>query len=137
MLQFALPQGLGDDAINLPPRGKRGIGHHTHQPGTATAIDHAQATQANGSTGGGGECRMRRVAPRRGATKYANRLHRPQPRLGTMTVASPSITGLPATVQVVLRVTRFLAGSRAVISTVAVTVSPILTGARNLRFCDR
>ena len=54
-----------------------------------------------------------------------------------MTVASPSITGLPSTVQTVFSVTRFLASSSAVMVTVAVTVSPIFTGARNYKFCAR
>ncbi len=52
---------------------------------------------------------------------------------GTWTCASPSITTLPATAHVVLRVARRFAGSSAVTSTVAVTVSPIFTGPRKRR----
>ena len=58
-------------------------------------------------------------------------------RLRGSTVASPSMTTLPATVQVVRRVARFLAGSSARTSAVAVTVSPMRTGRRKLRVCAR
>ena len=60
-----------------------------------------------------------------------------QPRAGGRTTASPSITVLPATVQVVFRVACFLAGSMAMTSQVAITVSPILTGRRKRSVCAR
>ncbi len=60
----------------------------------------------------------------------AKNLH-PQPRTGGITTASPSITVRPATVQIVRSVARFRSMSSPVTSTVAVTVSPIATGARN------
>ncbi len=65
--------------------------------------------------------RIRKIAP------VAEDAHHAR---GSWTCASPSITGLPATAQVVLSVARCFAASSAVTSTVAVTVSPIFTGRR-------
>ena len=74
----------------------------------------------------GGAARLRRqVAP------VAEDVH--QPRAGTWTSASPSITTSAPTVQVVFRVARCFSALSAVTSTVATTVAPIFTGARKRR----
>lgn len=58
-------------------------------------------------------------------------------REGTRSSASPSTTTLSATLQRVPKETRRLTGSMAVTVTVASTVSPIFTGARKRRVCER
>ena len=58
---------------------------------------------------------------------------RDQPRAGTITMASPSITTASPTMQTVLRVTRFLSGTISVMVARATTVSPTRTGALNFR----
>ena len=71
----------------------------------------------------------------RQAAPIAETLH--QAGAGNRTIASPSITTLPATVQVVRSVARRLPASQVRASAVAVTVSPIRTGARNFRVWPR
>src|SRR5579864_1173974 len=56
-----------------------------------------------------------------------------QPRTGTMTRASPSITTVSPTWQTVLSATRAFSRRMSITVTVARTVSPIRTGARNTR----
>ena len=58
-------------------------------------------------------------------------------RRGTIMRASPSSTLLPLTVACMASTARPFSGSRLVILPVATTSSPIITGARNLRLCDR
>ncbi len=60
-----------------------------------------------------------------------------QPRDGTNTVASPSTTILPFTSQWQANWARRLAISRLATRAKAFTVSPMRTGARNRRFCDK
>ena len=67
--------------------------------------------------------------------KCNSRLWRVQVRLGTISVASPSMTTVPPTAQVVLKFARLRSGNNSMISTVATTVSPIRTGALNRNDC--
>ena len=60
-----------------------------------------------------------------------------QSRVGTRTIASPSITTFSLTKHCVRKVTLFRGRFKSVISTVAFTVWPILTGARKLNDCRR
>ena len=59
------------------------------------------------------------------------------PRRGTIIRASPSNTLLPLTVACMASTALPFSGSRLVILPVATTSSPISTGARNLRLCER
>lgn len=120
-----ITSGLGTGAGSHPWRG-------------AGASGAGRGGWAGCASAGAGRCRLR--SARRGAGPYplnAAPTAVVQPRVGTMTWASPSITGLPATVQMVLNVARFFSASIAVTSTVAVTVWPIFTGARNFSVWPR
>jgi pseudouridine synthase len=56
---------------------------------------------------------------------------------GIITVASPSMTTVSPTLQMVSRMTRFLAAMTSLTVTVVLTVSPGRTGALNFRVCAR
>src|SRR5262245_48794502 len=58
-------------------------------------------------------------------------------RRGTIITASPSNTLLPLTAACMANTALPFSGSRLVILPVATTSSPICTGARNLRLCER
>src|SRR5665809_25937 len=113
----------------------RGDAHRLRQHRLVTAMDAVEI--ADGQD--------RAFERRRHLPPEADNIHRPTfdlaywrgLRRSTIITASPSSTVLPSAEQSQAKVTRAFSGATSVTRTVATTSSPIYTGARNLRPCER